>query len=166
MTRVSDDQLSPDEAALVASLRALPDEGTEPDWAQLERQIRLAVGPRVPTRWWRRWMIPVGAFASLTAAAVIWLIAHRAPVVHVPPAAPIARSEPAPVVETTQPTAVYLDGEAIEVGDVDPAVLLDDSDEFADGLMPASDLRWVDSLDDHALDRVEAFLDRKPHGKG
>ncbi|MFT3695219.1 MAG: hypothetical protein QM831_18955 [Kofleriaceae bacterium] len=165
---MSNDELNSDDEALVAKLRALPQEGVEPDWAKLSAAINVAVGPRVPSPWWRnwRWMVPVGAFASLTAAAMIWLVANHGtnhtPMIEMP----IAHTEPAPAPAAEEKGTVYLDGEAVDVQDVDPSVLLDDSDEFADGLMPGSDLRWVDSLDDHALDKVEAYLDHKKHGKG
>ncbi|HEY0252775.1 MAG TPA: hypothetical protein VGC41_14670 [Kofleriaceae bacterium] len=164
-------ELDPDDDALIASLRALPQEGIEPDWAELEQQIRLAVGPQVPLPWWRswRWLVPIGALASITAASVILLAMHQPSAPH--ETTPVAIEAPVHVVPTIETSeargTVVLDGEAIDVDNVDPSVLiLDDSDEFADGLMPAGDLRWVDSLDDHALDRVEDYLDHAKHGKG
>ena len=166
----------PEEHALVAKLRALPGEGREPDWAQLEREISLAVGPRVPLPWWRnwRWLVPAAGLAGLAAIALIVFHHHGEPVVAV---APHDAGEPAPVAETAPPTsadtALWLDGQAVDVGNVDPTqLLLDDTDagdELADdsgNLLPADDLRWIDSLDDHALDRAEHWLKKKGHAPG
>ncbi len=189
-----------DEAAatrrLLGELRALPGEGREPDWTQLDRQIREAVGPAVPAarRGWLRWLVPAGVLAS--AAVIVIVLLHdprpRAPDPRRPArsAAPVAlrtldAARPAPVQAADAPddeAEVWLDGEAVGVGDVDPGVLYDEdegaSDELADDrqlLLPADDLRWIDALDDRALDRAEQWLDRehgaepagaKGHGKG
>ncbi len=167
--------------SLIARLRALPTEGAEPDWSALEREIRIAVGPQVPSGWrrpWLRWLLPVGALA--VGAAIVMLIAQPARPVSAP--APVA--ERTPVAAPTVPTlpavgeehapaaALWLDGEAVEVGDVDPSALIEDDgsgEALADdsALLPASNLDWIDSLDDHALDRAEAWLDhKKGHKKG
>src|SRR4051812_39433380 len=47
--------------ALLDQLRALPHEGSEPDWVAMERSIRQAVGDAVPRPWWRnwRWLAPL-----------------------------------------------------------------------------------------------------------
>ncbi|MEO8551191.1 MAG: hypothetical protein ABI678_14510 [Kofleriaceae bacterium] len=165
-------ELSDDEQQLVAQLRALPGEGREPDWAQLEREIHLAVGPQVPLPWWRRmrWLLPIGALGALAVIVVI-LLGHREPA-HVAVVAHDA-AVVTPVVETAKPdTAVWLDGQAVEVGEgVDPSVLIYDDIEDGDaiagtGLLPADDLRWVDTLDDGALDRAEHWLEKKGHAKG
>ena len=146
-------QLDADDESLVARLRALPSEGAEPDWAVLERSIRDAVGPSVPRPWWRRWrwIVPIGALAATAAALLLWL-RHPA-------------SEPAPLTpETATPTmAFWLDGQIIEVDESAPVALPDASDELAtegsgDGFLPADDLGWIDSLDDKALDRADAWL--------
>ncbi|HEX7702246.1 MAG TPA: hypothetical protein VF403_16020, partial [Kofleriaceae bacterium] len=73
---------------------------------------------------------------------------------------------------TPDTTALWLDGHAVEVGDdFDPSSLYDDdgSEEIADdsnALLPVDNLQWIDSLDDHALDRAEHWLDHKKHKKG
>lgn len=169
----NDLQLTPDEDKLVAQLRALPGEGREPDWTQLEREIQAAVGPQVPLPWWRqlRWLVPIGA---LGAVAVIVLVmigkhepAHVATTLH-----DAGVTVPTPVAEQSKEEPLWLDGQAVELGDdVDPSVLIYDDVEDGDavagtGLLPADDLRWVDSLDDGALDRAEHWLNKKGHAKG
>jgi hypothetical protein len=61
-----------------------------------------------------------------------------------------------------EPDLVWIDGTAIDVGQVDASALPDEiaaeDAEPATGLLPASDLGWVDQLDDAALDRAEAWL--------
>ncbi|HET9989991.1 MAG TPA: hypothetical protein VFQ65_15780 [Kofleriaceae bacterium] len=169
--------LAPEEHALVAKLRALPGEGREPDWSQLEREIAGAVGPRVPLPWWRtwRWLVPAAGLAALAVIALFVMHHPTAPTVAV--TRPDAGSAPAPVAEAAPPTsadtALWLDGQAVDVGDVDPTLLLlddsDGADELADDsgtLLPADDLRWIDSLDDHALDRAEHWLKKKGHAPG
>ena len=161
--------------SLIGQLRALPTEGAEPDWSALERKIRIAVGPQVPSGWrrpWLRWLLPVGALA--VGAAIVMLIAQPAHPVVAP--APVAEqtpeTAPAGVEEQAPAAALWLDGEAVEVGDVDPSALIEDDgsgEALADdsGLLPASNLDWIDSLDEHALDRAEAWLDhKKGHKKG
>jgi len=156
---------------LIARLRALPPEGTEPDWDALEKSIRAAVGPTVPRPWWRRWqyLVPIGALAATAAAALLWL--HRPD----PEPAPVAL--PAPVVEPApEPAmAMWMDGKIIDLEDVDPSAILDDDlDREAQaalsndgtaaplgGILPAGDLGWIDNLDDSALDRAEQWLDKK-----
>jgi hypothetical protein len=168
---VSDDlDLDDSEQQLVRQLRALPREGQEPDWAVLERQIRLAVGPQVPTSWWRklRWLVPAGAI--VTGAAVALLVMNHHGVVTEPTTTQL---QPLP---TEQPsastTALWLDGHAVEVDDdFDPSTLYDDdgSEELAadsNGLLPVDNLQWIDSLDDRALDRAEHWLDHAKHKKG
>jgi hypothetical protein len=60
---------------------------------------------------------------------------------------------------------VWLDGDAVEVDDVDPAALPDEpaaeDDSVASGLLPAADLGWVDQLDEGALDRAESWLAKR-----
>jgi hypothetical protein len=168
--------LEPEDHALVAKLRALPGEGREPDWALLERDIALAVGPRVPLPWWRnwRWLVPAAALAGVTVILLVVMRHHAVPVVAVtlPDAGARAPSTEAPAAPRAADTVLWLDGQAVEVGDVDPTQLLlddvDSSDELADTgtLLPADDLRWIDSLDDHALDRAEHWLKKKGHAPG
>lgn len=171
------DELAPEEHALVAKLRALPGEGREPDWSQLEREIARAVGPSVPVPWWRswRWLVPGGALAAVAVIALVVIRHPHAPIVAV--THPDAGGAPAPVAEAAPPpsaaTALWLDGQAVDVGDVDPTLLLlddvDGADELADDsgtLLPADDLRWIDSLDDRALDRAEHWLKKKGKAPG
>src|SRR5204863_4290717 len=75
--------LDDQDLALIARVRALPEEGQEPDWRALEASIRDEVRDR-PTYvpWWRAWqyLVPLGALAATAAIAFIVVkIAHRAP---------------------------------------------------------------------------------------
>jgi hypothetical protein len=148
----------------LAALRELPHDGVEPEWAALERRIAGAVPAKVPTSWWRRlrWVAPVGALAA-TAATALVLFHHpaseRGALLDAGVPAVVAPAEPAPATE------LWLDGHIVDVGDADPSVLLPDADDaLADeGLLPAQDLHWIDSLDDAAIDRAEHWLAKKPH---
>jgi hypothetical protein len=173
----ADLELEAEDHALVAKLRALPGEGREPDWAQLERDIALAVGPRVPLPWWRtwRWLVPAAALAGVAAIALVVVRHHPTPAVAV--VVPDAREPIAVATQPPAPTAedstLWLDGQAVDVGDVDPTQLLlddvDETDALADDtgtLLPADDLGWIDSLDEHALDRAEHWLKKKGHAPG
>ncbi|CAN5478420.1 hypothetical protein BH11MYX1_BH11MYX1_18270 [soil metagenome] len=171
--------------ALIGQLRALPSEGSEPDWSVLEREIRIAVGPQVPGGWrqpWLRWLIPVGALVA--GVAIVLLIAHphRQGVVEPAPRPSAERSPVAapPAAQDRAPSeAIWLDGEAVDLGDVDPSFLINDDDKddkdddkgdaLADdsGVLPTTNLDWIDALDERALDRAEAWLDHeKGHKKG
>ena len=151
---------------LLGKLRALPHEGTDPDWTALERQIRTAVGPTVPASRFRlwRWLVPVGALAMT--AAVAMLVMHH-PHDGLQVASPIAHDDGGtlvPASETPPATALWLDGHVVDVDDLDPAFFDDDDggDALATGgLLPADDLRWIDSLDDTAIDRAETWLAKK-----
>jgi hypothetical protein len=183
-------------AALLARARA-PGLVQEPDWLALERQIREAVGPRMPLPWWRRmrWLVPIGALATITAIALVWL--GRAPADRVAaPTSPaaIAIHAPAPAERAAHPqaakpdsTAIYIDGQVVELGDVDPTAVgldvvapdgsiasaggageLDETDDAAPveatadtELLPAADYGWLDGLDDAAMDRAERWLGKK-----
>lgn len=154
---------------MIDQLRALPPEGSEPDWRAMERRIAQAVDAEKPA-WWRRWLVivPIGALA-VAAAALLWV--HRAdePAPRTAPIAAVthdAATPPPPAAEPAEPSEVWIDGKFVDVTDVDPD-LLDAPDEPAadvadeDALLPASDLRWVDQLDDHAIERAEHWLERK-----
>ncbi|HUJ60322.1 MAG TPA: hypothetical protein VLX92_17565 [Kofleriaceae bacterium] len=167
---------------MIDRLRALPGEGTEPDWSALEQSIRQAVGPSVPSPWWRRlrWLAPIGALATTAAIAVLWLH-HPVPEPTPPPVAPNHAVPPqlhvhdrATAADDSPPMAFWLDDQAVDIGNADLGAVLDDFDrETGDGaiatdgsadsagLLPADDLGWVDSLDDTAIDRAESWLERK-----
>ncbi|HEY4238427.1 MAG TPA: hypothetical protein VGM88_01385 [Kofleriaceae bacterium] len=148
---------------LLGALRALPAEGSEPDYGALARRIAAAVGDRVPRPWWKTWKlsVPLGAFAAAAAAAIVWVHVTAAPHPVVAVEKPV-HVAPAPVTpEATPAVAIYLDGESLDVEDPDSVLqaLDDDDGDDDDGMLPASDLAWVDKLDDAAMDRVEAKLD-------
>jgi len=166
---------------LIGKLRELPKVGNDPDWVKLEHQIRTAVGPVVPRPWWQRWqwLVPIGALAATAAAALLWMQrpAQESVVAHATPPVPVAlpSAPPAPV-PAPPTTMLWLDGEAIDVGDVEPSAVFDDldqdvapiaSDGVSDsnddsGILPATDLGWIDTLDDSAIDRAETWLARHP----
>jgi hypothetical protein len=172
-----DPELTDEERALVDRVRALPTPGEEPDWQALERSIRLAVGDAPPQPWWRRhfaWLVvPLGTACLASAAIALWM--HRAAPTadvavqptHVAPTAPAASTAPA------AHNTVWLDGQAVEADDdaLDRALdalddeardALDDHDTAAtDGILPASDLGWVDDLDDTEIAKAEQWLARK-----
>lgn len=155
--------------SMIARLRALPPEGQEPDWAQLERAIRDAVGTEVPRPWWRRWAWLAPLSTALTASLVLLIAWPRA---HPEPRAYPERHPPAPVTLPTAdddaPVTLWLDGDAV---DVDPVALealappdAEDASDDDEGLLPSSDLAWVDNLDDESIARAERWLDGKKKG--
>jgi hypothetical protein len=163
--------------AMIGELRALPHEGREPEWSVLEREIRRAVGPQVPNGWLRAWgwLIPVGAL--VTGAVIVLLLAHPDREVVSAPAPIAERAHVAALPPGEGPPAgeaIWLDGEAVELGDVAPSFSNEDagddtSEALADesGLLPATNLDWIDDLDERALERAEAWLDhKKGHEKG
>ena len=156
-------QLDAEDEALIARVRALPPEGTEPDWAQMARSISAAVGPGVPRPWWQRWLVPAAALATTAAVVVLWLrhpdrIATTTsyPDAAVPTAESHAPSRAAPL---------WLDGHLVEMNELAPEAVdefIDDGDDpVSDDLAPVSDLHWIDHLDDQALQRAEAWLDHE-----
>jgi hypothetical protein len=159
--------------ALLGQLRELPREEA-PD---LSHAIGRAVGPDVPRPWWRnwRWLVPIGALAATAVAALIWL---RAPSDEPAPVAAPAHDagtgtpsvlEPS---ESSTSAAIWLAGQIIdldETGDVDAKLdAIDTRDALASdgdvtgGILPASDLDWIEHLDDAAIERAERFLEKKP----
>jgi anti-sigma factor RsiW len=190
--RLADDPAARAEAGAVQSLlgqlRALPpSDGDEPDWMAMERSIHQAVAA-VPVRpWWRRWQWLVPAMTCATAAAllvVLWPRTQGAPVrlaAEQHPTRPAAPPAAAPPAAGNDDFALWLDGQVIEVDpqaspaiddalrEIDPAATAaDEPDELA--LLPATDLAWVDTLDDDALERAERWLaspdaDRRMHGE-
>lgn len=165
MRRHDDHELDDSERELVAKLRALPPEGTEPDWQQLEASIRAEVGDRAPTVWWRnwKWIVPIWALATTAAVALIVLRGHHdeAPVQqltttthqeqHVTPA-------PEQTHSTTTAPSMWLGGEAVDIDDLDEQSL-DDLDEAARDAMGSDDVSLED-LDDSGLDQLEDWLEK------
>jgi hypothetical protein len=74
-------------------------------------------------------------------------------------------AEPPASAAAAAPLLVWLDGNAVEVEDVEPGALPDEiateDDSAASGLLPAADLGWVDQLDDSALERAESWLAKR-----
>src|SRR5689334_14114377 len=159
-----EDDLEPEDRDLIAKLKELPPEGEEPDWQALEAAIRAEVGDDAPRPWWRnwRWIVPVWALAT-TAAVALLVVRNHAPeqqAVLVPgdaarlvapvPVEPVA-AEPA---HAAAPTALWLDGEMVEVDEV-PGSALDDIDgdaraalapdtDVSGGILPVTDYGWID----------------------
>jgi anti-sigma factor RsiW len=160
-----------DEAALrslLGSLRALPPDGVEPDWAAMARSVHDAVGQHVPRPWWRRWrwLVPVTACAATAVILAMWPRLWTSAVPSHEPA-PVADKAPVSIERRDDIVALWLDGAQVDVdlsaadllgdlGDEDPR---DDDAASVGGLLPASNLAWVDTLDDDALARVERWLD-------
>jgi hypothetical protein len=162
--------------SLLDDVRKLPSGATEPDWSALERQIRESVGPSVPLPWWRRvrWVAPIGTLVTTAAIALLWL--HHAPtepaaiythdsgVVSLVAPPVVAAAEPAQPPPTT---TMYIDGQVIDISNVDPEALMDDDagDNTAaatdNAVLPAADYNWIDGLDDKAMERAERWLARK-----
>ena len=165
---------------VLGRVRALPPgDGDEPDWAAMERSIRQAVDAERTRPWWRSWRWLVPAMTCATAAGVLLVIWPRPAPIAVPRRPIIER----PVAEPPagdHVVALWLDGAEVDVDvDVDaesdlalgaPDLLgeagaagaagaADDAgtpDEV--GLLPATDLVWLDQLDAAALDRAERWL--------
>lgn len=191
MTRRRDDELDeltalwPEaERALVAKLRALPDDAGAPDWAALERDIGKAVDAEAARprhwRWLSRWWRPALGIGLVAAAAAVVIVARREPA-----SSPSQRAEraadagvAAPWVEEVRPRAPELDADRIVLGaegEIDPAELDDeildgvlaelDVEDWSDdtpqqeaGLVPDLGLEWVDDLDDDELEAVDQWL--------
>jgi hypothetical protein len=180
-----DDELDAEDRALVTQLRELPPDGVEPDWRELEAAIRAEVGDAAPRPWWRnwRWIVPVWALATTAVVALLVMRADKpAEQRVVEPArddAGVDEPQPPAPTETTAPTAMWLDGEVVEIDDVSGAALdeLDaearallapprvaepqiDDDDVPGGILPVADYGWIDTLDDEAVDRADAWLKR------
>ena len=157
------DELDADDRALIAKLQRLPDvadEHAEPDWTAMARNIRLAVADQRPRRRW--WLFALPALAVGGAAAILALTLHREA-----PTAPVATAHRTPAVTIEEKpedaSAIYLDGQVVDLDAVDPTALDDDTPaDIAsedDNLLPTD--HWIDRLDDRALDHVEKILDKK-----
>lgn len=158
--------------AVLRRIRALP----QPAAPDLSRAIAAAVGDRVPRAWWRqwRWLVPIGALAATAVAALIWFqqparrdAPHGVATTHdAGVSLPHADEPNAPAVD-----AIWLAGQIVELSeastinaqldDLDRDVrelLAADDDDVTGGILPATDLRWIDNLDDNAIDRAERWL--------
>ncbi len=170
-----DNDLEPDDLALVAKLRELPPEGVEPDWQALEAAIRAEVGNQAPRPWWRnwRWIVPVWALAT-TAAVALLVTRGGSPQTHVAAPARIDAGVVAPAApehETEVVTAMWLDGEALEIDNVASAALddidgdartaLEPDPDVTGGILPVADYGWIDALDDESMVVAEDWLKRK-----
>jgi len=166
---------------LLDRLRTMPagDNGGEPDWAAMERSIRQAVADTPIRPWWRRWQWLVPAMTCATAAAVLVVVWPRTQTVPIAPPErdPVTAPAPTQVAPPAVPSApgsddgfaLWLDGRVV---DVDPAAMpsavddvLGDLDATASGdtldddaLLPATDLAWLESLDEVELARAERWL--------
>lgn len=164
---------------LVAKLRALPGEGTEPDWNQLAQRIHASLPAEIRRPWWRtllqpRWLAPILAGAvGLTAVAVI---ATRTPETHAPVVAiqhdagiDASREDETDVASEDEGAGdmlLWLDGTDVAVDsgaddalDVDD-LLLGESTERAEGLLTTDD-SWVDDLDDTDVAAVDRWIDQQ-----
>jgi len=169
-----DDPLDADDRALVAKLKELPPEGSEPDWQALEAAIRAEVGDDAPRPWWRnwRWIVPVWVLAT-TAVVALLVMRGGKPVEHQAVVGP-GRLD-AGVVESPAPaaatSAMWLDGEAVELDNVDGSALdeldgearaaLAPEGDVTGGILPVADYGWIDTLDDEAVGVAEDWLKRK-----
>ncbi len=165
-----DGELDAGDRALVAKLKQLPPEGTEPDWQALAAAIRAEVGDEAPRPWWRnwRWIVPVWALATTAAVALLVLRADNQPEPHASvPArvdAGIVEDEPRPAAATT---AMWLDGEVVEIDDAaldqydaEARAAVGADDDVSGGILPVADYGWIDTLDDDAIERADAWLKR------
>jgi hypothetical protein len=190
--------LRDEDVALIAKVRALPAEGEEPRWRELEAAIRAQVSSLpMPAPWWRnwRWLVPIGALAT-TAAIVAVVTMRRSDDDHGARSVSIRDDASVPVASEQRDTgeesrtermerapAVWLDGESVEldeatspdaidtvgaIGAADALALPDETEpaigsaeDVDDSMLPMTDYRWLDALDDDAVARVETFLARK-----
>jgi len=183
-------ELDADDRELVARLKELPPEGTEPDWQELEAAIRGEVGdqaPRPPASqrpwaardarrpWWRnwRWIVPVWALATTAVIALVVMRGKHEPEQHVIGPSMFDAGVPSAPEQamTTTTTALWLDGEAVQIDDVFGSALdeldgaaraaLAPDDDISSGILPVADYGWLDTLDDEALVAAEDWLNRK-----
>ena len=184
-----DDALDADDLALVAKIKALPHEGTEPDWQALEAAIRAEVGDQAPKSpvswrprgarearppWWRnwRWIVPVWALAT-TAVIALVVVGRDRPIEHEASVVGPSRLDAGVVEVPAAPAreAMWLDGQAVELDDVEGSAL-DEIDgearaamapegDATGGILPLADYGWLDALDDDALVAAESWLNRK-----
>jgi hypothetical protein len=182
---MSEQKLTDADEALVAKLRAMPGEGTEPDWNQLAQRIHAALPAEVHRPWWRtllqpRWLAPIlagavgiGAFAVILHSgsgeqpapiAVMHDAPHDASVESTDEASAddadddIAMSdEPGDMMLWLDGADVAVDSKAVDAIEVDD-LLLGKSTERPEGLLTTDD-SWVDGLDDSDVAAVDRMLD-------
>ena len=169
--------------SLLDRLRELPHEGSEPDWAAMERTIGNMVGRDVPRPWWRnwKWVVPIATFAAATAVLLATWSQRDDRVATMPPLPVIDHKTPAaPAAQTNEVVPLWLDGEAVDVEASPDTVgaiesiegelgIQDDALSQGAGvddsaLLPSGDLAWLDGLDDAALDRAEQWLAQRKKG--
>lgn len=157
-----------DDRELERELRQLPPLGQPPDWSALQRSIDQAVAELEPPRrrrWWPRLVVPGLAIAAAATVAIIVVqpkpsiddgSLHATVVDARPPEDPPVR-EPSPASAPISIAGVDIGGPLSEAATVD---LLDDPffDLDTDSWSPASDLAWVDDLDDDQLESLERLL--------
>lgn len=159
---------------LIGSLRDLGPGGNEPDWSAMERAIGEAVGPTVPRPWWRarvwRWLAPALGTVAAT-AAILLLVTRTDPSSAVDPIHPrevIAPTAGTQVQPSEESVALWLDGADVEVGMAAEDLLgpedLEDDDVVTNGILPTTDLAWIDGLDDESLDLAEHALEPRKKG--
>ncbi len=145
---------------VIQQLRALPPEGTEPDWRAMQARIAKAID-EAPRPWWRRWFVPVGGLAVVVGAALLLLtMRHDEPAPTVQPPVAVQMPDAAVPAPPAQATELWLDGQLVDVSDVDPEALFDDLD-VPDAIADDGELLTVDQLDDKALDNLDRWLERK-----
>ena len=162
---------------VIDRLRSLPPEGTEPDWAAMERAIRAEVGEKVPRSWWRsawRWLAPATALALAAAVFALW-IQERAPseqrMVALPADAAMPLASAAPAAPELTTMSLWLDGHEVEIDLAADELLESDADSqdnslgeedgLTPGLLPVDNLAWIDELDIDDVDVAEDWLGRK-----
>lgn len=174
--------LDAEDEALIARLKALPSEGVEPNWRLMEDAIGNEVsGQPTSVPWWRNLpiMVPVSLCA---AAAIVMLIMLKTSATKSERTATLTQRDAgieqhveASERAASKPTTLWLDGEAFDLDeipddalqqittDLDEAPLDVETDTIGDdeaGILPTSDYGWIDTLDDDAAERAEAWLTR------
>jgi hypothetical protein len=174
-------ELDEQDLALIAQIRASAPHDSEPDWDALQVAIRKAVSTEPVSPWWRRWQLlfPIGGLAVTAACLLVLMHSPRETASTVPPPMKTAQvAAPGAIVPATvapsaaAPAAVWLDGEPVELDNVDDTMfddldrdlqktLGDDAGTVTGGILSTRDLRWIEDLDEASIERVEHWLDRK-----
>ncbi|HEY4182851.1 MAG TPA: hypothetical protein VGM90_38775 [Kofleriaceae bacterium] len=175
-------ELDENDDKLVAKLRALPSEGTEPDWNQLAQRIHASLPSEVHRPWWRtllqpRWLAPIlagavglGALVVIETRSTEKSVPHEVAMLHDASVEDSAHTDETDDVALDTPTSadmllwldgaeVAIDSAAEDVLDVDD-LLLGQSTERAEGLMTTDD-SWVDGLDDADVAALDQWLDQQ-----